>query len=355
MAPKPLPELLCLGYRDRRPEFAAAPRRTAGTATVCGHVTIGAQAQLGPGSVVRGDSAEVRIGDDFFLGERATVHVGAGAAPTVIGTGVTVGANAVLRSCHVGDRCVLEHNAVVLDGATLEPGLALEKGALVPAGTVLAGGFLYRGNPARAVRALESGELLLLRGRVRHSPLSDGAGEALALDPRRRALWPGFVALTAQVEGRLDMAPGASIWFGARVDGGHHGIAMGSGSSLQDNCQAYAMSSALQIGNGVTIGHNTGLQDCRIGDHCLIGAAAFVAAGTVIEGDVLLAPGSVTLPRQVLHAGWCWGGRPARALMPMGDEARALVAHAAQVTREHAEGFSVAMADLCALAGNGTA
>ncbi len=352
MATKPLPDLLCLGYHDRVPEFAAAPRRAAAVATVCGRVRMGSGAQLGPSSVIRGDGHDILIGDDFFLGERSTVHVAHEVLPTTIGSGVTVGGNAVLRACCVGDRCVIEDNAVVLEGAVLGAGLALERGSLVPAGTTLAPGFLYRGSPAKAVRALESGELSLLRGRVRNAPLSENAILPPPTAPAggaRHDAWAGFVALTAQVEGRLEMAQDASIWFGARIDGGHHGISVGEGSNLQDNCTAYAMASPLEIGEGVTVGPNVSLQDCRIGSHSMIGMSSFVAAGTVIEGDVVLAAGSITLPRQVLGAGWLWGGRPARALAPMTDERRNLVHTSARIYQDYMKGFRQSIADFSGL------
>lgn len=346
MAVKPLPDLLCLGYNDRLPEFAGAPRRAAAVATVCGRVRIGSGAQLGPSSVIRGDGHDIHIGDDFFLGERSTVHVAHEELPTTIGGGVTVGGNAVLRSCRVGDRCVIEDNVVILEGAEVGAGAALERGSLVPAGAALEPGFLYRGNPAAPVRALESGELVLLRGRVRNAPLSENAGLPLPPpDSARRAGLGGFVALTALVEGRLEMASDASIWFGARIDGGHHGISLGEGSNLQDNCSAYAMSSPLQIGAGVTVGHNVSLQDCRIGSDTLIGMSSFIAAGTVIGSDVMLAAGSITLPRQVLHSGWLWGGRPARAIAPMTAERRHAVQVSARVYRDYMKGFRQSIAD----------
>jgi carbonic anhydrase/acetyltransferase-like protein (isoleucine patch superfamily) len=352
LASRPLPDLLCLGYKDRQPEFASAPRRAAAVATVCGRVRIGGGAQLGPSSVIRGDGHEIQIGDDFFLGERSTVHVAHEQTPTTIGLSVTVGGNAVLRSCRIGDRCVIEDNVVVEERAEIGAGAALERGSLVAAGTALPGGYLYRGNPAAPVRALEAGELLLMRGRVRNAPISESASlgqPAARMGAAGSERADGFVALTAQVEGKLHMAHDASIWFGARIDGGHHGIRLGPGSNLQDNCSAYAMSSALDIGEGVTVGHNASLQDCRIGSHSMIGMSSFVAAGTVVEGDVILVAGSVTLPRQVLQEGWVWGGRPARALSPMTAECRRMVVWSARVHQDYASGFRQSMADFTEL------
>jgi carbonic anhydrase/acetyltransferase-like protein (isoleucine patch superfamily) len=355
VSPHTLPDLLCLGYRDRLPEFGGAPRRAGAVATVCGAVRIGSAALLGSGSVVRGDEHEVRIGDDFFLGERSTVHACSGPMATSVGGSVTVGANVVLRACRIGDRAVIEDNVVILEGAEVGAGCALEANSLVPAGARLAAGFLYRGQPAAAVRALEPGELALLRGRIRNAPVRAESGAAAGLRSRASVRLHGFVAITAQVEGRLELASEASVWFGARLDGGRHGIRVGAGSNLHDNCSAYAMSSPLEIGADVTVGHNVALQDCRIGDRCLVGSSALVAAGTVIQSDVILAAGSVTLPRQVLHEGWVWGGRPARALEPMTPERRQVVQDWARVVRGWLPGFRQAIADFSDLSPTGGA
>jgi carbonic anhydrase/acetyltransferase-like protein (isoleucine patch superfamily) len=339
----PFPDLFCLGYRDRQPEFLSAPRRAAAVATVCGRVRIGASAQLCAGSVIRGDGQDIATGADFFLGERSTLHAADPAGPTVIGAAVTVGANCALRSCRIGDRVVIEHGVVVLEGARVGAGSAFEHSCLIPAGAELPGGYLYRGSPAVPVRVLEAGELALLRGRVRNAPAREGPPPR----PGGRAglSWAGFVAPTAQVDGSLHLASDASVWFGAHLDGGHHGIHVGEGSNVQDNCTVYAMSSALRIGAGVTVGHNVSLQDCRIGDHALVGMASFIAAGTVVESDVMLAAGSVTLPRQVLRGGWLWGGRPARALEPMTAERRALVEQSARAYRAYVDGFRQSIAE----------
>ncbi len=340
MPPRLLPDLVCLGYKDRVPEFVAAPRRAA-VALVCGHVRLGAGAQLGASSVIRGDANELRIGEDFFLGERASILGSHWDHATRIGAGVTVGANCALRACHIAERVVMEDGVAVLEGAQVGSASALERGSIVSAGARLASGHLYRGNPACAVRRLEVGELQLLRGRVRNAPALGPAAFA-AMAPR---YVPGFLALTAAVEGRLALAASSSVWFGVRIDGGRHGVHLEEGANLQENCTVYAMSSPVHLGEGASVGQNVALQDCRIGEHALIGLASFVAPGTVVEPDVVLAAGSVTLPRQVLRSGWIWGGRPAQAIAPMSDEARRAVRYAALTCREHAQETQRAISD----------
>jgi carbonic anhydrase/acetyltransferase-like protein (isoleucine patch superfamily) len=340
MSPE-LPPLLCLGYQGARPEFAAPPRCGGAGTAVCGRVRIGPGAQLGAHAVIRGDGHEIHIGEDFFLGERSTVHVAHERLPTVVGGGVTVGRHAVLRACRLGERCVVEDKVLVLEDAWIGPGCVIERNSLVPAGARLEGGLLYRGIPVRPVRPLEPGELLLMRNRVRHA----ATAVPPPLRPAAAAPVGGFVAPTAQLDGRLQLGAAAGVWFGTQLDGGHQGIEIGAGSALHDNCVAYAISQPLRIGADVSVEHNVALHDCRIGDRSLIGAGCFLAAGTEVEAEVLLAAGSITLPRQHLHGGWHWGGRPARPLAPLAGADRERIAEVARIWRDYAGGFRRALAD----------
>ncbi len=345
-APAPLDELLCLGFRGVMPELGGAPRRTGIGAAVCGRVRLGAGAILNAYSVIRGDGHDVDVGTDFYLGERSTVHIAHEQYPAIVGHEVTVGRNAVVHACRVGDRCVIEDNTAVLDGAVVGAGSVLTAGSIVYPRAELPPGHLCRGSPAVPLRRLEPGELMLLRGRVRNASAGEQAADGLEIDApaAARGRLPdeaqGYVAPNAQVEGRLALAPDASVWFGCALDGGGRGILVGAGANIQDNTVIYAMSSPVRIGAGVTIGHNVSLQDCEIGDFSLIGMASFVAPGTVIEPDVLLAAGSSTQPRQVLESGWLWGGRPARRITPMSDVRRELVRSVARIYCEYAVEFA---------------
>ncbi|HEX7155901.1 MAG TPA: gamma carbonic anhydrase family protein [Burkholderiaceae bacterium] len=345
-APAPLDELLCLGFRGVMPELGGAPRRTGAGAALCGRVRLGAGAILHAYSVIRGDGHDVDVGTDFHLGERSTVHIAHEQYPAIVGHEVTVGRNAVVHACRIGDRCVLEDNTAVLDGAVVGAGSVLTAGSIVYPRAELPAGHLCRGSPAVAFRRLEPGELMLMRGRVRNASAGGQADAEVAIDaPAATAGFApaealGWVAPTAQVEGRLALAPDASVWFGCALDGGPRGILVGAGSNIQDNTVIYAMSSPVKIGAGVTVGHNVSLQDCEIGDFSLIGMASFVAPGTVIEADVLLAAGSSTQPRQVLEGGWLWGGRPARRIAPMTDERRQLIRSVARIYCEYAVEFA---------------
>ncbi|MFO0872355.1 MAG: DapH/DapD/GlmU-related protein [Phycisphaerales bacterium] len=94
---------------------------------------------------------------------------------------------------------------------------------------------------------------------------------------------------------------------------------------MQDNTVIRADAGPVKIGTDVTVGHNVTIRSCTIGDRALIGIGSVLAAGTVVEDDVLLAAGSVTLPGQRLTADAMWAGKPARRLGPLDDAKRRII------------------------------
>lgn len=290
-----------LAYRGAQPRLAGPPRHFGEGAAVIGRVALGAESWLAAGAVIRADGHEARAGDDLHLGPRATVHIAHDLYPTLVGTRVTVGQRAVLHACEVGDDCVVEERAIVLDGAELEPGLVLAADAVVFPRTRLAGGFVHAGRPARQVRPLAPGELQQRRGDVH-------AG--------RRA----------------------NLWYGAWLDADGGQITMGAASNVQDNSLLVCGPGGhVEIGRDTTIGHNVQLRDCAIGDRCLIGIGSVLAPRTRVEDDVFVAAGATTMPGQVLKSGHFYGGQPARVLGPLDERKKGTIARTITTYCDYAE------------------
>lgn len=152
------------------PYQGVSPRLGADTyvhpsAQIIGDVVIGDNASVWCGAVVRGDVNGIRIGAETNIQDLSVLHVSHKAAanpagaPLVIGSRVTVGHRVILHGCEIGDECLIGMGAIVMDGAVLEPHVLLGAGALVPEGKRLAGGHLYLGSPAKAVRPLRPEEI----------------------------------------------------------------------------------------------------------------------------------------------------------------------------------------------------
>jgi len=134
------------------------------TALVIGAVSIAEDASLWPMVVARGDVNSITIGARTNIQDGTVLHVShasefePGGFALTIGANVTVGHQAILHGCTVGDGCLIGMAATVMDGAVLQPGVQLGAGSLVPPGLELEGGFLWVGTPARKVRPLRARE-----------------------------------------------------------------------------------------------------------------------------------------------------------------------------------------------------
>lgn len=134
-------------------------------AVVIGAVTLGPDASVWPGAVLRGDVERIRVGARSNIQDGAIVHVThdgpwtPGGRACEIGADVTVGHGAILHACTVGDSCLIGMHATVLDDAVIGPRSLLGAGALVVPGTQIGSEELWFGNPARRVRALRADEI----------------------------------------------------------------------------------------------------------------------------------------------------------------------------------------------------
>jgi carbonic anhydrase/acetyltransferase-like protein (isoleucine patch superfamily) len=134
-------------------------------ATVIGKVTLGNEVSVWPMAVIRGDVNYINIGDKCSIQDAAILHVThdgpytPGGRPLIIGEGNTIGHQAVLHACTIEDYCLIGMGAILLDGAHIEKQVIIGAGSLVPPGKRLETGYLYLGNPVRAVRKLTTQEM----------------------------------------------------------------------------------------------------------------------------------------------------------------------------------------------------
>ena len=124
------------------------------TAAVMGDVTLGPEASVWYGAVVRGDLASITIGAQTNLQDGTIVHVDEG-VPCRIGARVGVGHRVILHGCTVDDDCLIGMGAVLLNGVRIASGSVVAAGAVLPEGMQVPPGSLVMGVPARIVRAVD--------------------------------------------------------------------------------------------------------------------------------------------------------------------------------------------------------
>ena len=139
----------------------------ADSAQVIGNVVLGDQASVWFGTVVRGDMERITIGAGSNIQDTSVLHADTG-QPLVIGERVTVGHQAVLHGCTVGDESLIGIGAIVLNGAKIGRNCLVGAGALVTEGKEFPDGSLIVGSPAKAVRVLTPEQIEGLRQSAQH-------------------------------------------------------------------------------------------------------------------------------------------------------------------------------------------
>ena len=332
MADKFIP--LTATYDGTAPRFSGELVYAGAGAVVLGRVSLGAGASLGAFSVLRADGHDVTIGENFHLGDHATVHIAHDIYATKIGDNVTCGDKAVIHACDVDDDCVVEQGAVILDGAKVGSGAVISVGSVVFPRTQLEGGWLYSGCPAKPVAKLTAVELEEYHQKIRantQKPMRESLAVTTNLDC--------FVALSAKVEGKVSADAGVGIWYGCELSANAQRITIGAGSNIQDNSILTCNQSDITIGRDVTIGHNVTLSGCTIRQGSLIGIGAKIASGTLVESDVLVAAGAQTEEGQRLTSGKVWAGSPARAIADMDAGKREMMAEILRLYKGYADDF----------------
>ena len=80
-----------------------------------------------------------------------------------------------------------------------------------------------------------------------------------------------WLAPDAHVIGRVRLAAGVGIWFGAVLRGDNEWIEIGEGANVQDNSTCHTDPGfPLVLGKNVTVGHNVILHGCIVGEGALI-------------------------------------------------------------------------------------
>lgn len=126
-------------------------------ATVVGDVTLGAEVGIWYGAVVRGDIESISVGARSNIQDNCSLHADPG-SPLRVGERVSVGHNATLHGCTVGDDVLIGMGSRVLNGAVIGAGSLIAAGAVVPEAMQVPAGALVAGVPAKVRRELADEE-----------------------------------------------------------------------------------------------------------------------------------------------------------------------------------------------------
>ena len=131
-------------------------------ACVVGDVTLGKGVSVWYNAVIRGDKGPIVIGEHTNVQDGVVMH-----NVTRVGAGCTLGHNAIVHGCTIGDNVLIGMGAVVLDGAKIGDNCLVGAGALVTGKMDAPAGSMILGSPAKVVRPLTEAEIEDIRESMR--------------------------------------------------------------------------------------------------------------------------------------------------------------------------------------------
>lgn len=150
-----------------------------------------------------------------------------------------------------------------------------------------------------------------------------------------------WVADSAQVIGAVELAQGASVWFGTVIRGDTETIRVGRNSNIQDLSVLHTDAGLpLTIGDNVTVGHQVMLHGCTIGDGSLIGIQSVVLNGAQIGRNCVVGAGSVVTEGKVFPDNSLIFGSPAKLVRTLDEVAAAKLAQTAEYYVGNARRFA---------------
>jgi carbonic anhydrase/acetyltransferase-like protein (isoleucine patch superfamily) len=138
------------------------------SSSIIGEVSIGDDASIWYGTVIRGDVNSIHIGKRSNIQDLSMLHVTHRSVknpegnPTYIGDDVTIGHMVMLHGCHIEDACLIGMKSTILDGAVIGKESIVGAGSLITKGKKFPPRSLIMGSPAKVVRELSDEEIASL-------------------------------------------------------------------------------------------------------------------------------------------------------------------------------------------------
>ena len=123
-------------------------------ATIIGDVIIGDNCSVWYQTVIRGDVNKIVIGDNVNIQDGVIIHATYEKSSTHIGNNVSIGHNAIVHGCEIGDNVLIGMGSIIMDHCKIGTNSIIAAGAILPQGTIVESGSVYAGLPAKKIKNL---------------------------------------------------------------------------------------------------------------------------------------------------------------------------------------------------------
>lgn len=149
-----------------------------------------------------------------------------------------------------------------------------------------------------------------------------------------------FVHDSAVVTGDVEIKAHASVWPCAVIRGDMNRVVIGERSNVQDNSILHTKTDRpLIIDEDVLIAHNANLHSCHICKDAMVGIAAIVLDGAVVEEGAFVGAGGLVPPERTVPAGMMAKGHPAKPSRPVSEAEKQEHDHLIQAYVDEAQAY----------------
>ena len=124
-------------------------------ATLIGDLIMGNDCSIWYQAVIRGDVNTIRIGNEVNVQDGAVIHATYKTAPTIIGNKVSIGHNAIVHGCTIGDNVLVGMGSIIMDHSIVGSNSIIAAGAVVTKNTIICPGSIYAGIPAQRIKKID--------------------------------------------------------------------------------------------------------------------------------------------------------------------------------------------------------
>ena len=153
--------------QSRQVQLRGAHQFVAANATVIGSVILEDEASVWFNTVIRGDNDVITVGARSNVQDGSVLHTDAG-IPLTIGAEVSIGHQAMLHGCTIGEGSLIGIQALILNHAVIGRECLIGAKALITEGKTIPDRSLVLGSPGKVVRTLSGDEVAQLRGIAAH-------------------------------------------------------------------------------------------------------------------------------------------------------------------------------------------
>jgi carbonic anhydrase/acetyltransferase-like protein (isoleucine patch superfamily) len=152
---------------ERIPELRGDQHFIADTASVIGTVILENNVSVWFGAVLRGDNEPIHIGANSNIQDGAVLHTDIG-IPLTVAANVSVGHQAMLHGCTIGEGCLIGIKAVILNHSVIGKNCLIGANTLITEGKEIPDNSLVFGAPGKVVRSLTETEIAAMYANITH-------------------------------------------------------------------------------------------------------------------------------------------------------------------------------------------